>query len=126
KPLMESAYGATLGKMLFGVRVIDGNGNRPSLRTAYIRFIPWLLISVCSFLDYVWIYNTRVIAAATDWYSISQASQGNPFSLLVNILAFLAVAECALAALNPLKQAGHDLLAKTYCVRGSRTPPAGT
>ena len=39
KPLMESFYGATLGKMSCGIKVIDDNCNKISLTRAYIRFL---------------------------------------------------------------------------------------
>jgi uncharacterized RDD family membrane protein YckC len=43
KPLMESFFGATLGKMACGLKVIDAKGKKLSLPYAYVRFFPFLL-----------------------------------------------------------------------------------
>ncbi|UTW62491.1 RDD family protein [bacterium SCSIO 12741] len=43
KPFMEFRYGATLGKMAVGIKVVDENQNPITLKHALLRDLPWLL-----------------------------------------------------------------------------------
>jgi len=48
--------GATPGKMLVGIRVVDRSGGRPSIGTAFVREVPGKIVSeLALLLGYIWI-----------------------------------------------------------------------
>ena len=53
--LFVGLKGATPGKMLVGAKVVDRNGNQPSLGTAFVREVPGKIVSELIFrLGYIW------------------------------------------------------------------------
>jgi len=50
KPFMECIYGATLGKMVCGIQVVDNQNDSLTLAKTYIRFIPFLLSKIISIM----------------------------------------------------------------------------
>jgi len=42
-PILEGLYGASLGKFLFGIRVIDMDGNVPGIKKSILRTIPRII-----------------------------------------------------------------------------------
>ena len=52
--------GQTIGKMLFKIRVVDLDGMRPSLRTAFFREIPCkILAEFLLFIGFIWVAFDR-------------------------------------------------------------------
>jgi uncharacterized RDD family membrane protein YckC len=47
--------GATPGKMLLGMKVVDQNGHQPSIGTAFVREVPGKIVSgIVLGLGYIW------------------------------------------------------------------------
>jgi len=116
KPFMESFFGATLGKMACGIKVIDDNGNKLSLFGAYVRFFPFLLLTGINLAGQLILFLSPQFQSATSFVEIGQAQQGNflaPISTVVNVLMLI---ECVFAAFTLRKRALHDMLAESFCV----------
>ena len=76
KPFMESYFGATLGKMSCGIKVIDDNCNKLSLLRAYIRFLPAFMSSAISLTNQLILFSSPEFESVTSWIELSQAQQG--------------------------------------------------
>ncbi len=116
KPFMESFYGATLGKMVCGIKVIDGNGLRLTLETAYLRFLPFLLSSLISIISSIILYSTPEFESVKTLEEIGQLQQIGPMDIVGYLASFFLMADCIVAAFTYRKQALHDMMAGSYCV----------
>ncbi len=119
KPFMEAFFGATLGKMACGIKVIDDDGNKLSLLRAYIRYLPFLVASVIGLATQLILFSSPEFQAAETFTEISQVLQAREKGILdwigtlVNFFLFI---ECVFAAFTYRKRALHDMLAKSFCV----------
>ena len=116
KPFMESFFGATLGKMACGIKVIDDNGKKLSLFGAYVRYFPFLIQAGVALAGQLILFSSEQFQSATSMVELSQAQQGNPLSLLGTIVYALVLIECIVAAFTFRKRALHDMLAESFCV----------
>ena len=116
KPFMESFFGATLGKMACGIKVIDDNGKKLSLFTAYVRYFPFLISAGVSLAGQLIVFSSEQFQSATSIAEVGQAQQGNFLSLLSTIVSILVLIECIVAAFTFRKRALHDMLAESFCV----------
>jgi len=88
KPLMESFYGATLGKMACGIRVIDNIGQKLSLEIAYLRFLPFILTSLIGTIQSLTLYMSPEFESAKTFEEIGQLQQTGPLNILVYLASF--------------------------------------
>jgi len=116
KPFMESFFGATLGKMSCGIKVIDDNGNKLSLFGAYVRYFPFLMSTAVGLAGQLILFSSPQFQSATSMMEIGQAQQGNFLDPVGKIVGLLVVIECIVAAFTFRKRALHDMLAESYCV----------
>ncbi|UCE50432.1 MAG: RDD family protein [Phycisphaerales bacterium] len=116
KPFMEAFFGATLGKMACGIKVIDANGKKLSLVGAYVRYFPFLIQTGVNLAGQLILFASEQFQSATSMMELSQAQQGNPLSLLGTLVNVLVVIECVVAAFTFRKRALHDMLAESFCV----------
>ncbi len=116
KPFMEVFFGATIGKMACGIKVIDEKGKKLSLFGAYLRFFPFLIQAGVNLAGSLFLFSSEQFQSATSMMEISQAQQGNflaPLGTGVNVLVMI---ECIVAAFTFRKRALHDMLADSFCV----------
>jgi len=116
KPLMESFFGATLGKMACKIKVVDAEGKNLSLVGAYVRYFPFLIQIGVNLAGQLILFSSEQFQSATSMMEIGQAQQENflaPIGTIVNILVLI---ECIVAAFTFRKRALHDMLAESFCV----------
>jgi uncharacterized RDD family membrane protein YckC len=116
KPLMESFYGATLGKMACGIKVIDNIGQKLDLGTAFLRALPFLLSNFTGTLQSLMLYSSAEFQSATTLEEMGQLQQMGPMDIIVFFVSFLVLVDCIFAAFTYRKRALHDMLAGSYCV----------
>jgi thiol-disulfide isomerase/thioredoxin/uncharacterized RDD family membrane protein YckC len=128
KPFMESYYGATLGKMALHIEVVGENGERLDLRRAYLRFSPFLVTTLIGELAAIWILSNAPLATVSGLGAWSQfvAANPTPLSSIHSVVNLLVGLECVAAAFTYRKRAGHDFLAKSYCVHKFEKVSANT
>lgn len=117
KPLMESIWSATLGKMICKIRVLDGEGKKLSIPKAYLRFSTFLLVSITGIIQSIWLFSQPNFSDP----AFQQTLMQNPTYLLILLivlatLLFLFI-DCLCAAFNPRKRAIHDMMAGSFCVK---------
>jgi uncharacterized RDD family membrane protein YckC len=116
KPLMEAYLGGTPGKLLIGLRVVNSEGGMISIAQAYLRFSPWLPQAVAGLFMTLWLFNQPEYAEAEGLIEISNILNKNPLTMITNLLGWLVIIDCVVAAFTDRKQAVHDMLAGTYVV----------
>ena len=114
--MMEAFFGATLGKMSVGIKVIDKNGGKLGLFNAYARAFPFLLSGGISLASSLILFSSPEYQSATSMQEFGQIKQ-EPFLQAVGMLVnVLLLADCIVAAFTRRKRALHDMLADSYCV----------
>ncbi len=119
KPLMEARYGATLGKMACGLKVIDDQGAGITVSQAYTRYIPFLVSMAVGLIASAIMYSQPGFQNVTGFTTMQQTKQlqgQNPFQLLNSVIGLFVLADCIVAGFTYRKRALHDMMAKTFCV----------
>ena len=116
KPFMESFFGATLGKMACGIKVIDDNGKKLSLFGAYVRFFPFLIRAGVNLAGQLIMFSSPQFQSATSMMEFAQVQQDNFLAPMRRILSIMIIIECIFAAFTFRKRALHDMLAESFCV----------
>ncbi|MHC4118337.1 MAG: RDD family protein [Planctomycetota bacterium] len=130
KPFMESYFGATVGKMSCGIKVIDDSGNKLSLFGAYFRFFPFLIQQGINLAGQLIVFSSSQYQSASSLQELMQAQQANFLGPIGSIVGVLVLIDCIVVAFTFRKRALHDMLAECYCVykqtQELRTEPSGT
>ena len=115
KPVMEARYGATLGKMAVGVKVVNEFGREISLGQAYARFAPFLASAVLGTVTNLMLFTSPEFQSATHLEDIGRLQQGGG-TCMQQLLGLVVLIDCVVAAFSHRKRAVHDMIAGTYCV----------
>lgn len=118
KPLMEYQYGATLGKMAVGIKVINEDGGLLTPNQAIIRYVPWLVGNIINLLVLVEIFATPGFDEVEGFMEYNMFVAQNPSTLtsLSSVAGFLILISAIVLLFNKQKQALHDKWANTYCI----------
>ena len=118
KPFMEYRYGATLGKMILGLKVTGREFGRVTfseeLRRVSFYLIPTVLIQIMTLRFY---FSAELMHISNFKDYNEYVVYSNPGILWVNgIVLVLGAADCITFLLNIQRQSLHDLYADTYVV----------
>ncbi|WP_379154841.1 RDD family protein [Paenibacillus sp. sgz5001063] len=106
---MVVKYGGTPGKLLLKVRIINADGQLPSVKQALIRYSIYILNSLLA-----------VIMSLSAYDNLSFFSNGGEWLPLVigmnAFLGFVIIIDCLCVAFLKNNRAVHDLMAGTYVV----------
>ncbi|MFK8007842.1 MAG: RDD family protein [Saprospiraceae bacterium] len=118
KPLMEYQYGATLGKMAVGIKVIDEEGGLLSSNQTIIRYLPWLIGNVISIFMYIELFGIGAFQDVNGFmeYVVFTQEYSSSSSNLSSLAGWLVLISALGMLFNDQKQALHDKMAKTYCI----------
>ena len=108
RPVMEYLYGATLGKMVIKIRVINTEGEPMTVRQTLVRnsfYISHDLLLLLSGLYFV---------TAID---VGYMTVGGIISQLTSLVGVLTLVSCLFVAFRENGQALHDTLADTYVIK---------
>ncbi|BDS12152.1 RDD family protein [Aureispira anguillae] len=116
KPVMEWKYGATLGKMVLKMRVVDDQMQGISLNQALLRFLPYFAVSLSALLSSYSLFHADGFQEVNNFTSLQdlqqEPSNGGGFLLSVFFFIFSATA----IFFDEKKQAMHDRFSHTYCI----------
>lgn len=123
KPLMEGAFGATLGKMILKLKVVQKGGDQINWSQAFTRYVPWVLSTAIS----LWAMNETILyledAGVSGFmeYSMAMAEYQEEYgfsmkSIISSVAGWLPLISALFLLGNDRKQAAHDMLAETYVV----------
>jgi uncharacterized RDD family membrane protein YckC len=116
KPFMEAFFGASLGKMSCGIKVVDAQGKKLSLFCAYIRAFPFLMAAGVGLAAQAVLFSSPQFQAATSFVEIGQARPETFLNVVNPIVNLLILVDCVVVAFSFRKRALHDMLAESYCV----------
>ncbi len=116
KPFMESSFGATLGKMSCGIKVIDDNCSKLSLLRAYIRFLPAFVSSAITLASQLILFSSPQFESVTSLVELGQAQQKGLLDMCGSLVGLFIIIDCIFVAFTFRKRALHDMLAESFCV----------
>lgn len=116
KPFMESSFGATLGKMACGIKVIYDNGDRLSLYSAYIRYLPFLVSAVLTLASQLILFSSPQFESITSIMQLAQNQQKGILDIIGSFVNIFILIDCIFVACTFRKRALHDMMAKSFCV----------
>jgi len=126
---MEKLFGATLGKLVTKLRVVDADGGAISWSQALMRYLPWMLGLVVSiYFVYVMfqVPGYTDIDGFTEYGKFIQEYQKNNDTSMTSLLQILSVFLPLVSALlmlgNKKRQAAHDTLAETFVIHTNPPP----
>jgi uncharacterized RDD family membrane protein YckC len=120
KVFMEFKYGATLGKMIVKVKVINEEEESVSFEQAIVRNIFYLLVSVISFLAGLYLFVQPDFSSITTFLQYGLVMQEGPHQLISQLANVLFLVSCLFVVFRDNRQALHDSMAGTYVIVPSR------
>ena len=129
KPLMEGYFGATLGKMILKLKVVQHGGEPINWSQAFIRYVPWAiagLLNIWAAQDLLTYPGIEDISGFTEYMELMQEYQmENGFSaksLVSSVAAWIPLVSALFMLGSARKQSLHDRLAETFVVHKEPAP----
>lgn len=118
KPLMEYRYGATLGKMAVGLKVVGRNFDKVTWKEEMRRVSFYLIPSIFTAFLELRNYFSADFISIKDYREYNQyiVSSNPAISWLNGIIIILLVADCITFFSNFQRRALHDVYAGTYVI----------
>ncbi len=119
KPLLEGCYGATWGKMVFYMKVVDYNGEDINGFQAVLRSIFTISQALISIPIYYFIFNDRVMLATQGFFEFNTVlnERFSTLSILSTVSTSIIMVEVLMLVLDPpYWRSLHDRIAKTVVV----------
>jgi uncharacterized RDD family membrane protein YckC len=117
KPYMEYRYGATLGKMALGIKVLSEENEALTSGQAVIRYTPWMIGNLISIYTIVLLYAAVEGLDGVDGFmQISELMSGDGNTTLSTMSSVIILVIGISVAFDSHKRGLHDKLAKTICV----------
>lgn len=108
KPWMEYQYGATLGKMVMKIRVVNQNFQPITLEQAILRSIIYSISSIYSIVTLLMFLLFNIGMVDLLGWNIDYLGGG---------LRYLFSISCLFAHFNEYDETLHDIMAKTYVIK---------
>ena len=118
KPFLEYRFGATLGKMAVGIKVVGYRLQKVSLKEVLRRVSFYLVPSILQDLMNLKIYFSGDLASIKNFGDYNQDMiSSNPAMVWLNFIVFgLLIADCITFFTNYQNRSLHDLYAGTYVI----------
>ncbi|MBY3619451.1 RDD family protein [Acinetobacter sp. CUI P1] len=102
-------FGGTPGKLVLKMKIVNQQGNIPTLKEALIRNIFRIISTIFSMIVGVSLYNLTVISTTLNLWAPLATD-------LSKILGLIMLVDYLFVAFTPRKRALHDMMAGTYVV----------
>lgn len=116
KPYMEYHYGATLGKMAVGIKVVNKDFEQITLSQSLLRYIPLGIGQLISIVATILVFQHPDFPATSGWLEVGALQNEVVPASLNSISSLLLFASCIVVAFTDRKQGVHDMIANTYCI----------
>jgi uncharacterized RDD family membrane protein YckC len=122
KPFLEYRYGATLGKMFLGLRVVGHSFGNVTVSEELRRVSFYMLPSILKFILMVRLYFSPVFRSISNYnaYSQYEVSSNPATAWIALIVSFVGIADCITFFLHEQRRSLHDLYAGTYVIEKQR------
>jgi len=119
KPVMEGIWGATLGKMIMKVTMVDSDLDQIDLSQSLLKNAIYIVNSVIGILGQFWLAGTERFQESEGLLEAMAAGEGSPYGTISVIWGILILISIFSMLGSSTKQTLHDRLATTYCVKNS-------
>ncbi len=118
KILMEWKFGATVGKMAMGIKVVNQDFQLMSLDQSFTRYALYFLSIVVNLITNFNLYNNPRFQEAADMMEASLVQQevGQSMFLFSAIASIIIIISVLFVAFDQNKQSLHDKIAQTYVI----------
>ena len=117
KPLMEYKYGATLGKMAFGIKCINSNYQKLNIAEALNRNFIFLLSNIVTLVLHYFVFASPQFIEATDLREVGLAIHQFPaIRWTMNLLYLALFIDAIVLASDNRKRSLHDKWADTFVI----------
>ncbi len=121
KPLMEWKFGGTLGKKIMQIRVVNYDYEAINFNQAMLRFSVFFARNLAQAITYIKLFMHPAFAAfhfesMEDLNELILLQEDNPDPTSSIVLFFLLFSVTRII-FDPERQAHHDKIARTYCIK---------
>ncbi|MEM9820984.1 MAG: RDD family protein [Bacteroidota bacterium] len=116
KPYMEYRYGATLGKMVLKIKVVNTQYNAIDSDQAVRRFLVFLFGYMGVWLVNYWLFTHPEFMEVVDYESLGKLQKRLNAEFIINVANIPLFVSVIAMMFDPQKQALHDQFAGTYCI----------
>ena len=118
KPFLEYRYGATLGKMVLGLRVVGHSFEKVTLKEELRRVSFYMIPSILQFILILHIYFSPQFLSIKSYNEYNEyVVSANPATIWLGLIVFfLGTADCITFFLNEQRRSLHDIYAGTYVI----------
>lgn len=120
KPVLEYLYGATVGKMVVSIKVVDYQYQPITADQALLRYLPWLIGNVISVFSTTHVFQLEGFEEATDFTTFSLLAATSIYEKWSQFAGWIVIISALGMLFNQYKQAVHDQIARTYCIHVAR------
>lgn len=117
KPIMEWHYGATIGKMIAKIKVVDLQFADITLDQSFRRFAIYFVGYGISLMASYALFQDPDFASATTLVEVGDLQAKSPLNDFSQMASFLVLVSVTFVAFDLKRQALHDRLAETYCIK---------
>ncbi|MDC0230855.1 RDD family protein [Aureispira] len=115
KPVMEWKYGATLGKMIAKIKVVDYSYNLPTFHQSMMRFLPYFAIGLSGLILNYNMFCLPEFREANSLENIIELQEQLSSEGVLICYLFYCYSVTKIF-FDEKKQAFHDHMSQTYCV----------
>jgi len=119
KPVMEGVWGATLGKMIMKVTMVDSDLDQIDLGQSIMKNGIYIINSLIGMLGQFWVVGTERFQEAEGIMEALAATDGSPYGTVSMIWFVVMIVSVFSMFGSSVKQTLHDRVAGTYCVKNS-------
>lgn len=117
KPFMEARFGATVGKMAIGAKVVSTNYEPISANTAISRYFPFAISQLISIFSAIVVAADYGFSTTLSFVQFSAVQAEVVPSAIDTAASIFGLVSVLAVAFSSSKQGLHDQMAKTYVVR---------
>ncbi len=116
KPFLEWKRGATIGKDMMGIKVVDEDLKPIDLSHALIRYSPWAVSVFFSLIGVFYFYSSENLSTDLTFMELAKL-QENPLTNIQSLYSILFLIIIITLIWDKKKQGLHDKWAKTLVVK---------
>ncbi len=123
KPFMEYRYGATVGKMIVGIKVVGYQFQKVTLREELSRVSFYLVPNIIQEIMTMKVYFSDDLSKISSYRDYSNyVTESNPAMVVLNLIVFvLLIADCICFLSDAQKRSLHDMYAGTFVIEKPET-----
>lgn len=119
KPVMEGIWGATLGKMIVKIKMVDSDLEQIDLGQSLLKNAIYIVNSVIALLGQFWLVGTERFQESEGLLEAMAAGEQSPYGTISMIWVVVMLISVFAMLGSSYKQTLHDRLASTFCVKNS-------